>query len=56
MTENINHSLWHTKEEKPEKDKELLIETDMGGYVIGTITFPWRHVNRWLYIDDLCTK
>ena len=53
IMENNNKSIWHSKEEKPDKDKDLLIETDLGGCVIGSTIFPWRHVNRWLYIEDI---
>lgn len=45
-------SLWHSSD-KPDMNRDVLIETDLGGYVVGTYTFPEKHIKRWLYIDDL---
>lgn len=48
--------LWHPASEKPEKGKELLIRTIMGGYAIGSYTYPWDSVSKWMYIEELESK
>lgn len=45
--------MWHDKSEKPERDRDILIKTVVGGYAVGTITYPWNSVDSWCYIDNL---
>lgn len=56
ITMATTNNLWHSSEEKPNLNRDVLIETDLGGYVVGTYTFPEKHIKRWLYIDDLKEK
>ena len=43
--------MWHSKDEKPESDRELLIKTSFGGHIVNKAYYPW--IEKWCYIDDL---
>lgn len=64
MQEEFLKDLWHSIEEKPEKEKVFLYQSSCYGFGLNQIsdTKDWNYIIKyqkaiqWLYIDDLLPK